>query len=151
MSCLVVDFHLSVRELNILSMCFLYTAAYKQPVLAILHRDHTQRIVLTSHDLSVTDNELSSLPSPILPEVTIRDSYANLLIPVPPLTGSSWNNNGGVIVLGGTKVTFYACEHVDRKQKRKKSNITSTDAADERKKRRRALMQIDWVYSDISA
>ncbi|THH03261.1 hypothetical protein EW145_g6399 [Phellinidium pouzarii] len=134
------DFDVSVRELNILSLCFLPTATSRSVALAILHRDHTQMLVLTSHDLSVSDHELSS-SSTLLPDVNLSDIDSGFLIPVPPHTRSTWNPNGGILVLGGKCIKYLI---IDKKQ-RKKNNTSGPVGA------KAVKAEIDWQFSKITA
>ncbi|TDL17702.1 hypothetical protein BD410DRAFT_901246 [Rickenella mellea] len=146
---IIRDSDASLRELNVLSMCFLYGPKHHAKVLAILHRDHAQKIVLTSHDISLHDLELSFSPSALLPECKVKDPMANVLIPVLPYQNSSWNAHGGVLVLGGTKVYFYACSPVEKQKKKKKDNTVTLDDLD--KKVPKPLARMEWPYSEITA
>ncbi|KAL5524495.1 hypothetical protein ACEPAF_9635 [Sanghuangporus sanghuang] len=137
------DFDTSVRELNILSLCFLRTANARATVLAILYRDHLQKLRVTSHDLSVSDMEISPSASAFLPDFPLVDAGANLLIPVPPQASSAWNNNGGILILGGGVISFFS---IDRKQK-KKNNQATPKASSSRTPHAETI----WPYFDVSA
>ncbi|KAH8114589.1 mono-functional DNA-alkylating methyl methanesulfonate N-term-domain-containing protein, partial [Phellopilus nigrolimitatus] len=136
------SFDVSVRELNIVSMCFLLTANSRATVLAILHRDHQQRLVLASHDLS--NQELSSSPSAFLSDVIIADTESSLIIPIPPHTRSSWRNHGGVLVLGGSRISFYS---IDRRQKKKNADTSVQNGVNSKV----AKVETNWPYSEITA
>ena len=56
----------SIRELNMLAMCFIRTNSTRTLALAILHQDHTRQLILTSHELSVSDHDLSLNASSML-------------------------------------------------------------------------------------
>ena len=146
----IFHYLLRVRELNILSACFL-KSTYGVPVLAILYKDHTGQLILSSHEVSLAELEVHNAVSALLPEVIIRYGTANILIPIPAYTDISWNINGGILLLGGRKITFYACETVDRKQKRRKSGSSGVSNQSDSIKRRQAIIQIDWPYSAIAA
>lgn len=132
-----------MRELNILSLCFLQTKNVRATVVGILYRDHLQKLRVTSHDLSVSDMELSTSPSAFLPDFPLTDVGANLLIPVPAQASSSWNNNGAILVLGGGVVSLFS---IDRKQK-KKNNL----AAPRNSGSRVPQAEVVWPYYDVAA
>lgn len=130
-------------------MCFLYGPKHHAKVMAILHRDHTQKVVLTSHDISLHDLELSFSPSAVLPECKVKDTMARLLIPVLPYQNSGWNPHGGVLVLGGSKIYFYACSPVEKPKKKKKDSTVTLD--DLERKDPKPLARTEWPFSDVTA
>ncbi|EJC97967.1 uncharacterized protein FOMMEDRAFT_162310 [Fomitiporia mediterranea MF3/22] len=137
------EFDTAVRELNIVSLCFLRTTNARATALAILYKDYMQKLSVTSHDLSLADLELSPSPSSFLPEFHVPDEDSNLLIPVPPQIKSSWNVNGGVLVLGGSTIAFYS---IDRKQKKKNSSSQSKSSTS-----KIPQAEVNWPYFDITA
>ncbi|KAI5118862.1 hypothetical protein M0805_005306 [Coniferiporia weirii] len=134
------DFDVSVRELNIVSICFLPTTSSRSVALAILHRDHGQMLALTSHDLSISGRELS-ISSAFLSDIALPNVDSGSLIPVPPHSQSNWNSNGGVLVLSDSRISFYA---IDKKQKRKSSTHRSSGI-------KSANAECDWTFSGITA
>ena len=111
-------------------------------VLAMLHINHLQQLVLTSHEVSVSDREISSKPSPLFSNIIIEDSGANIIVPVPPHSDSNWNTSGGILVLGGKTIYFYS---IDRKQKKKGNTIRMTSDA------KLSSATVVWPYSEITA
>ena len=131
-----------VRELNVLSMCFLHpeTPKSKAVSIAFLHRDHTRKTVLVAHDLVTTELDLSTSPSTILPETTLPDSNYYQLIPVPPNAAVP---QGGVLVLGEDRISLYP----NNKKRKKRSAEHRLDGD------RTSAMQagVPWPYSEVTA
>ena len=132
----------SIRELNMLAMCFIRTNSTRTLALAILHQDHTRQLILTSHELSVSDRDLSLNASSMLAAFAVPEPDSNVLIPVPPHGRNSWNSSGGILVAGGPRILFYT---IDRKQKNAGGlkHIASETKA--------IAVEVDWPYAEVAA
>lgn len=120
----------SVRELNILSFCFLPTPQDADPILAILHLDHNEHISLIARKLNLEEREFDSQPASELPKVQIRDPDAHLLVPIP----RSGYTRGGVLVLGGRRCQYFevtqSTDTPHRSKKKKRRSDASSPTKD---------------------
>ena len=96
-------------------MCLLHSSLNSTAV-AILHRDHDQRLILSCHDLVIKRLELSSGQSIIIPEVHLADEGCCHLLPV---TSDNSIVSKGVLTLGGDNVSFFLCQSREGSQKKK--------------------------------
>lgn len=124
-------------------MTFLRTVSKRSSTVAFLYRDHNQKVVLTSHELSLSESEISSSPSSVLPETVVADPSASILIPVPPHGEDSWNILGGVLVLGEETVSFYS----NAKKSKKKGGEGKARSPDDIE----PVAKVRWPYSQITA
>lgn len=81
----------------------------------------------------------------MLANVVVPETDSNLIISVPPHGRNSWNSNGGILVLGGSRVLFYS---IDRKQKRKSGDKSAQRDKEDRKS---ATAEVAWEYAEIAA
>ena len=132
----------SIRELNIVSMCLLYSSSSSTAV-AILYRNHDQRLVLSCHDLSVKRLELSSGQSSIIPEVRLSDEGTCHLIPITSDDGSITSK--GVLAVGGDTISFFSCQSRDSSQKKRAGAGLEAQSGVST-----AQSQIEWKYSGIA-
>lgn len=135
----------SVREMNILSLAVMHSAAESSHTLAILHQDYKGALRLCSRDISA-DLDLSSEYSSRLSDIEIPDALGNRLIANPPSTENS-NRQAGLLVVGGKKVHFYPIKPALRKPTRGKGKAPAVENPTPE------IMptSIDWDYSDITA
>ncbi|KAH9924683.1 CPSF A subunit region-domain-containing protein [Epithele typhae] len=119
---------------NLLAFTFLHTESHNQYTLALLHLNHRQEIQLISRDLDLAEYELSPDPSTLLSHTLLPRKRFPSIDPPPmliPVAGYSTGNEddeddeasaihrGGVLVLGGTRLSFY--EHAsDSEQETRK-------------------------------
>lgn len=138
-----------VREYNLIYMCFLRTSSQQSSSLAMLYFDHIQQLMLISYDLSISEIGTSFEASAHFPNLEVQDHDSYMLIPVPPHETSTWNNHGGVLVLGGSEILFYACGHIDRKKSKRRNN--SDFSTDTSHRRRKSTAQVSWPLSELAA
>ena len=161
----------SISELNILSLAFVSSADNLQS-LAILHRDHRERIQLLSRDINVGDTELSSSLSTVFPSTAIS---AKLLLPndslpflvyVPSSTGEN-HFAGGVLLLGGRKIVFFEfatkesedkhkSKHRRTERMKKSSDIAEVQRAKQKEseresRKRKPRAMVEWPWSEVTA
>lgn len=104
-------------------MCFLPTVTPRATALAILHRDHHQTMVVTSHDINISSQDISS-SSPYLDEIRLTNTSATSIIPVP---ANKWNPEGGVMIVYDNQISLYG---LDKKKKKKKDLNTNVSKAE---------------------
>lgn len=149
-----------IPELSVVSMCFLPPSALTvpastststapsssrqpSPILAILHIDSHLRRQLIARSLDLTEKELSSDDSKILPVPMFVDPGASLLIPVNGISSNANGDRGGILVLGGGVCQYIPCSPPTLKtppsptrQKKDKGKATSLDSPEGGKKKR---------------
>lgn len=162
-----------VSELNILSLAFLSVDSHNQCI-AILHLDHNQKLHLLARDLILSERELSSDPSLLLPQ-TILSSSALALTEAPPslvtvpyqqLHGTEEIVPGGVLLLGKRKIRFFELSSEEwqkkyRGRRRKLESQKNTDRSPEDKakenqkgreiKKRKAKATVEWPWCEVTA
>jgi len=163
-----------VSELNILSLAFLPVPSDNHSI-AILHLDHSQNLQLLARDLILSDSELSSEPSLLLPPTIVSSSAPPLteappkLVGVPPRRskGAEEPIPGGVLVLGGRKIRFFELSSEDwqekyrKKQRKLESQKKGADLPPEGKakekqrgreiRKRRAKATVEWPWCEVTA
>jgi DNA damage-binding protein 1 len=162
-----------VSELNILSLAFLPVGATNHSV-AILHLDHNQSLQLLARDLILSERELSSEPSLLLPPTILSSSVLTPTEASPCLvTGPSQQSNGteelnpgGVLVLGGRKIRFFELssaewqeKHRERQRRllsqKKNADRSSREANAKQKareiKKRKAKATVEWPWREVTA
>ncbi|KZT28894.1 hypothetical protein NEOLEDRAFT_1239376 [Neolentinus lepideus HHB14362 ss-1] len=170
------DFDAQFPELNLLSMCFLPTSSDTH-CLALLAVTHEGKLQLLSRDVSLSDYEIFSTPSTLLPATTLSSSTfltidpPPILIPIPPSpnheSGTEEGFGGGVLVVGGRKVLFYELASQDLQDRHKgkrrrlegkkrsenkseKERAREVEKARERK-RRKPRAAVEWPWSEVTA
>ncbi|KZT11975.1 uncharacterized protein LAESUDRAFT_746751 [Laetiporus sulphureus 93-53] len=164
---------ISIPELYILSLTFLYTGADMYTI-GILHYDHQQRLQLLSRDLDIQNKELSAAYSTLLPSTILSakkfptTETPPRLVSVPPCSSSEeMGGNAGVLVLGGRDILFFEYASSERqeikknKQRRASKRMSSSDQkealkAKEKEKEREARKVkpragVKWPWSEVTA
>ena len=162
-----------MSELNILSLTFLTASSNNYPI-AILHLDHNQNLQLLTHDIVLSENELSPEPSLLLPQTLLSTSVVTPTDPMPCLalvppqqSNATEQLPGGVLVLGGRKIQFFELssegwqEKRREKQRKLESRQKSADqlvpakTKDKQKgreiKKRRPKSVVEWPWSEVTA
>jgi DNA damage-binding protein 1 len=147
------------------------------PVLAILHRDHQQRIQLLSRELNIEQFELSLQPAVLLqPTQLSTASFPSvdsppILVPVlanpdNAATGLEESFPGGVAIVGGRKIVVHQLAPAEWQQKRKKqkreskrkSSSASTlsksrdqDKTDSKSMKRKPYCSVEWPFGEVHA
>lgn len=93
-------------------------------------------MVLTSHDLSTAELDLSTSVSSVLPDTVVPDPNAYKLIPVPP---NSAVREGGVLVVAEDRILLYGN---NKKTKKRASEILPDH---------NMKAEVQWPYSEIVA
>jgi DNA damage-binding protein 1 len=161
-----------VSELNILSLAFLSVGSGNYSI-AILHLDHNENLHLLARDLILSECELSSEPSFLLPQTLLSSSTVTsndappCLATVPPQQSQDTDESlpGGVLVFGRRKIRFFelSSEEWQEKHRGKKlrrfgsrSNNSEQSVAKDKQKgreirRRRAKASVQWPWSEVTA
>ncbi|KAL1748361.1 mono-functional DNA-alkylating methyl methanesulfonate N-term-domain-containing protein [Schizophyllum fasciatum] len=160
----------STYENNILSICFV-PGAETDNTIAILHIDATQRVRLIARDLETDEWEIAARPSLELPYAALNAGhfrYADedplFLLPVPEEEGKF---RGGVLIVGGRRITLYERADVQAKERRGKKrdtlearlkegdSRTQREAKEKQKERelrkRKPQASVDWPWSPVAA
>ncbi|KAI0304406.1 CPSF A subunit region-domain-containing protein [Multifurca ochricompacta] len=170
------DFDVMVSELNILSLAFLSASAISHNYsLAILHLDYNQNIQLLARDLILSECELSSTPSLLLPQTVLSSSVVTLteappcLVTIPSQKSNETGDPlpGGILVLGGRKIQFFELSSEEWQEKfrgkqrklesRKKSidQVVAAKAKEKQKelevKKRKAKAAVEWPWYEVTA
>ena len=162
-----------MSELNILSLTFLTASSNNYPI-AILHLDHNQNLQLLTHDLVLSENELSPEPSLLLPQTLFSTSVVAPTDPMPCLalvppqqSNATEKLPGGVLVLGGRKIQFFELSSEGWQEKRREKQrklesrqksadqLVPTKTKDKQKgreiKKRRPKSVVEWPWCEITA
>jgi DNA damage-binding protein 1 len=160
--------------LNILSLAFLPVGATNHSI-AILHLDHNQSLQLLARDLILSERELSSEPSLLLPPTILSSSVLTpteappclATVPSQQVNGMGELNPGGVLVLGGRKIRFFELsseewqekyrERQRRLENQKKNGDRSLEGKAKEKqkvreiKKRKAKATVEWPWCEVTA
>ena len=139
----------SLRELSVVSACLLPRSEDQQnPTLVILHIDHEERTRLIAREILMSESEVDSKTSPLLPPAIV-DRDMSLLIPV----AESDTSPCGVLVLGGKRCLFYQVQDdVEDRPRKKKKRRTAVSSDDEgMSDDRRESASCVWPYSEVEA
>ena len=160
-----------VSELNILSLAFLPVGSGHYSI-AILHQDHNQNLHLLARDLILSECELSSQPSLLLPQTLLSSSAVTLNEAPPCLATVSPQQShdtdellpGGILVFGRRKIRFFEMSSEEWQEKHRgkqrrldsrNKNVDQSAAKEKQKgreiKRRRAKATVDWPWSEVTA
>ena len=165
---------LRVSELNILSLAFLSAGAGSTYAIAILHLDHNQNLQLLARDLILSERELSSEPSLLLPPTILSSAFtptdaSPCLVTIHPRqsSGKKVPIPGGILVLGGRKIRYFEHSSAEWQEKTRerqqklesqKKNVDRSlggNAKDKQKgrgiKKRRAKATVEWPWREIAA
>lgn len=135
----------------------------------MLHIDYQERIQLLSRELSIVDEQLSSMLSMVLPPIPLPvKSFPHTDAPprlafVPPASGDL----GGLLVLGGRKLLYYelAGQEIQAKAKGKRNRSEKKKKSEDREevkrarekeserewRKKKAKSWVDWPWSDVCA
>jgi DNA damage-binding protein 1 len=172
-SCCVNCSHFLVRitELNLLDITFVSTSR-DMYTLAMMHIDYQQRLQLLTRDLSVEDLQLSPLPSPLLPSLSIPgklfstvmdDDGTPTIIHIPSYKDDDDDFEGGILIIGGRKIMLYDFVDVETRAKREskkkradKRKATGDAEANNKEKvmewkKRKARAMVEWPWAEVTA
>lgn len=140
--------------------------------LAMMHIDYQQRLQLLTRDLSIVDLQLSTLPSPLLPSLTVPgklfstamdDDGTPAIIHIPSQNGDDDDFQGGILIIGGQKIMLYDFVDVEtqnkmesrRKRADKKKTTGDAEASAKEKgiegKRRKPRAAVEWPWAEVTA
>jgi DNA damage-binding protein 1 len=162
-----------VSQLNILSLTFLTNSSNNYSI-AILHLDHNQNLQLLTHNLVLSESELSPEPSLLLPPTLLSSSVVAPTDPMPCLalvppqqSNATEQLPGGVLVLGERKIQFFELSSEGWQEKRRekqrkldnrqKSADQPISAKTKEKqkgreiKKRRPKSVVEWPWCEVTA
>jgi DNA damage-binding protein 1 len=138
--------------------------------LAMMHIDYQQRLQLLTRDLSIVDLQLSTLPSPLLPSLTVPgklfstamdDDGTPAIIHIPSQDGDDDDFQGGILIIGGQKIMLYDFVDVEtrtkmesRKKRADKKKTTGDAEASVKEKGiewKKLRAAVEWPWAEVTA
>lgn len=124
----------SIRELLLLSFCFVPSQTDDNLSIALLHRTHDGRREITTRTIDNREKEISSSSATI----DLGASGAHEIVPIQVSRGA-----GGVLLLGDDELRIYDCSSPSGPTSPTKRRQAAASS------RSRPLVKIEWPYSEI--